>query len=108
MAATWPNGLCFSGRSPYLLLKINEFARLRIRGPDGVHGRGWSRRVIFGDVKPGKILAFLCQFVPDRNLESTFDILGDFVPIHVTIPIFGNPNNNGDLLVSLRDERQIN
>jgi hypothetical protein len=90
------------------LFEIDKLSRLRLRRPDGINSRGRGRRVIFGDVEASKVFAFLCQFMPDSNIESVLGILGDFMPIHMAVTILGNPDNIGKLLVGLCDERQIN
>jgi hypothetical protein len=70
-------------------------------------GRGRGSWVVFGDVEAREVFDFLRQFMPDSNLQSALDILGDSVPIHVTVSILCDPDNNRKLFVCLCNERQI-
>lgn len=45
--------------------------------------------------------------MPNCNLQSIFDVLGECVPVHVLIAILGNPKDERQLIVTLGDERKV-
>jgi hypothetical protein len=49
----------------------------------------------------------LDQFMPDCNLQATFDVSRNLVPIHVSVAILSDPQNKRQLVDIFSNKRKI-